>query len=205
MMLERMLPRPVDESVVDAGGGPRMPDRSPPGSDEVVAPVPVGAGVAEGSRGGRVKLSPPSRPPPPEEDEAEVASGLVVEEAPVPPPKMPGSRPPRRPLSLEVAEVTAGCFAEDTIPLGPKVMADVWVVFSDDLAVVCVDFLVGVGWTTTGGSRPEPEGLSRLKGSPPSLSSAKKSLRPLGVSRRLGETGLAGVVLLTTRLMCLGK
>lgn len=236
-ILERMLPRPVEDADVDdtetVGMIPPRIEESifpPPlldevmvGSDEEEVVDPVGSTVGR-VKVGRVKLS-PSRPPPLEDEVVIVASFapvvvvVVVVDAPedVPGPNNPLKRSLRRLSSLEVVGVgvvvvvVVVVVSEVTTPPGPKVMAELWpalaVDFELDLVVECSLELVldDVGWTMTGGmTAPEPVGLSRSdRTSVPPNGNPNKPLNPSRA--RLGETGLAGVALLTTRLIWRGK
>lgn len=209
---------------------PPLLDEVMVGSDEEEVVDPVGSTVGR-VKAGRVKLS-PSRPPPLEDEVVIVASFapvvvvvvVVVVDAPedVPGPNNPLKRSLRRLSSLEVVGVgvvvvvvVVVVVSEVTTPPGPKVMAELWpalaVDFELDLVVECSLELVlelvldGVGWTMTDGTTaPEPVGLSRSdRTSVPPNGNPNKPLNPSRA--RLGETGLAGVALLTTRLIWRGK
>lgn len=242
-ILERMLPRPVEDADADEDDTvgmipPRIEEsKFPPplldevivGSDEDEVVDPVGSTVGR-VKVGRVKLS-PSRPPPLEDEVVIVASFalvvvvvVVVADAPedVPGPNNPLKRSLRRLSSLEVVGVgvvgvvvVVVVVSEVTTPPGRKVMAELWpalaVDFELDLVVECFLELVlelvvdGVGWTMTGGMiAPVPVGLSRSdRTSVPPNGNPNKPLNPSRA--RLGETGLAGVALLTTRFIWRGK
>lgn len=247
-ILERMLPRPVEDAdeddteivgmipprIEDSTFPPPLVDEVMVGSDEEEVVDPVGSTVGRVKVGrvkvGRVKLS-PSRPPPLEDEVVIVASlalvvvvVVVVVDAPedVPGPNNPLKRSLRRLSSLEVVGVgvvvvvvVVVVVSEVTTPPGPKVMAELWPVLAVDIeldlvvecVLECVLELVldDVGWTMTGGMiAPEPVGLSRSdRTSVPPNGNPNKPLNPSRA--RLGETGLAGVALLTTRLIWRGK
>ena len=223
-----MSPPTIEESRFP----PPLVDEVMAGSDEEEAVDPVGSTVGRVKvarvKVGRVKLS-PSRPPPLEDEVVIVASlapvvvvVVVVVDAPedVPGPNNPLKRSLRRLSSLEVVGVgvvvvVVVVVSEVTTPPGPKVMAELWpalaVDFELDSVVECVLECVlelvldDVGWTMTGGMiAPEPVGLRRSdRTSVPPNGNPNKPLNPSRA--RLGETGLAGVALLTTRLIWRGK
>lgn len=251
-ILERMLPRPVEDADADEDDTetvgmipPRIEESTfpPPvlvevmvGSDEEEVVDPVGSTVGRVKAGsvkvGTVRLS-PSRPPPLEDEVVIVASSalvvvvvvVVVVDAPedVPGPNNPLKRSLKRLSSLEVVGVgvvvvVVVVVSEVTTPPGPKVMAELWVelwlalvvdseldsVVESVVELVVEDVVEDVGWMTVGMIPPEPVGLSRSdRTSVPPNGNPNKPLNP---SRgRLGEIGLAGVALLTTRLIWRGK